>query len=30
MSRNGLAFAVSLRQEPPRLVDLEDANGAPE
>jgi len=30
MSRNGLGFAVSLRQEPPRLVDLEGANGAPE
>ena len=30
MSRNGLGFAVSLRQEPPRLVDLEGANGLPE
>jgi hypothetical protein len=29
MSRNGLGFAVSLQQEPPRLVDLEGANGAP-
>jgi hypothetical protein len=29
MSRNGLGFAVSLRKEPPRLVDLEGANGAP-